>query len=170
MESEIGKIHERLKKGSISCSGLVSQKIKELEESPNNTANYLLAESAMEHAAKVDKKLSAGEKIGLLEGIPFGIKDVYMLQGCRASASSAFLKNYIAPYTATAIQKLMDAGAIPVVKEAVSIQQNYVAFSHQVDFVHSIFFFITQTAWGVFQIYILLHWHGSDRGIVNHAV
>ena len=117
MESEIGKIHERLKKGSISCSKLVSQKIKELEESPNNTANFLLAESAMEHAAKVDKKLAAGEKIRLLEGIPFGIKDVYMLQGCKASASSAFLKRYMAPYTATAIQKLMDAGAIPVVKE-----------------------------------------------------
>jgi aspartyl-tRNA(Asn)/glutamyl-tRNA(Gln) amidotransferase subunit A len=117
MESEIGKIHERLKKGSISCTGLVSQKIKELEESPHNTVNYLLAESAMEHAAKVDKKLSAGEEIGLLEGIPFGVKDVYMLQGCRSSASSAFLKSYTAPYTATAIQKLMDAGAIPLVRE-----------------------------------------------------
>ena len=117
MESEIGKTHKRLKSGSITCTGLVNQKIKELEESSNNTANFLLAESALEHAARVDRKLSAGEEIGSLEGIPFGLKDVYMLQGCHASASSDFLKGYIAPYTATAVQKLMDAGAIPVVKE-----------------------------------------------------
>jgi len=53
----------------------------------------------------------------LLEGIPFGIKDVYMLQGTYATASSDLLKNYKSPYTATAIQKLLDAGAIPLVKE-----------------------------------------------------
>ena len=117
MESEIGKIHEGLKSGSISCTGLVKQKLKALEKGRNNTANYLLAESALEQAGRVDRKLKAGEEIGLLEGIPFGLKDVYLLQGQHASASSAFLKAYIAPYTATAVQKLMDAGAIPVVKE-----------------------------------------------------
>ncbi|WP_372792633.1 amidase family protein, partial [Lutibacter sp.] len=57
------------------------------------------------------------EAIGLLEGIPFGIKDVYMLQGTYASASSNLLKKYKSAYTATAIQKLLDAGAIPLVKE-----------------------------------------------------
>ena len=68
-------------------------------------------------AAKVDAKIANGETIGLLEGIPFGIKDVFMLQGTLATASSEMLKNYKSPYTATAIQKLLDAGAIPLVKE-----------------------------------------------------
>ena len=117
MESEIGKIHSDLQNGKVTCRDLVDRKIKELEGSPNNTANYLLADSAMEIALKVDKRLKAGEKIGLLEGIPFGLKDVYLLQGCNASASSDFLRNYTSPYTATAIQKLLDAGAIPIVKE-----------------------------------------------------
>jgi aspartyl-tRNA(Asn)/glutamyl-tRNA(Gln) amidotransferase subunit A len=72
---------------------------------------------ALELAAKVDAKIAKGETIGLLEGIPFGIKDVYMLQGTFATASSELLKNYKSPYTATAIQKLLDAGAIPLVKE-----------------------------------------------------
>jgi aspartyl-tRNA(Asn)/glutamyl-tRNA(Gln) amidotransferase subunit A len=117
MESEIYTIHEELKNGGISCSGLVTRKIKELEGSPNNTANYLLTDTALEKASKVDEKLKAGDEIGLLEGLPFGIKDVFLLQGSNASASSDFLKNYRSPYTATAIQKLLDAGAIPVVKE-----------------------------------------------------
>jgi aspartyl-tRNA(Asn)/glutamyl-tRNA(Gln) amidotransferase subunit A len=117
MESEILKIHQDFITGTTTCAGLVEHKIKALEGSPNNTANYLLRDTAMLEALKVDEKLKAGNEIGLLEGIPFGVKDVYLLQGCNASASSAFLKNYKSPYTATAIQKLVDAGAIPVVKE-----------------------------------------------------
>ena len=40
-----------------------------------------------------------------------------MLQGTYTTASSDLLKNYKSTYTATAIQKLLDAGAIPLVKE-----------------------------------------------------
>jgi aspartyl-tRNA(Asn)/glutamyl-tRNA(Gln) amidotransferase subunit A len=76
-----------------------------------------LNDLALEMAQKVDEKLKNGQKIGLLEGIPFGVKDVFLLQGTPATASSTILKNYISPYTATAIQKLLDAGAIPIVKE-----------------------------------------------------
>jgi aspartyl-tRNA(Asn)/glutamyl-tRNA(Gln) amidotransferase subunit A len=117
MESEIGKIHRDLQNGKISCAELVEEKIKGLQKSTHNTANYLLADTAREKAQKVDAKIKAGKEIDLLEGIPFGLKDVYLLQGCNASASSEFLKNYKSPYTATAIKRLMDAGAIPVVKE-----------------------------------------------------
>jgi aspartyl-tRNA(Asn)/glutamyl-tRNA(Gln) amidotransferase subunit A len=117
MISEILKIHADLKEGKISCVDLVSSKIRVLEENSWNTANYVLSDLALEKAAQVDKKFKAGKETGLLEGVPFGVKDVFLLQGCHASASSDFLKNYISSYTATAIQKLIDAGAIPIVKE-----------------------------------------------------
>jgi len=117
MESQIYKIHKDLIDGKYSCTELVSQKLKDLEANPQNTSNYLLATTAMEAAAKVDRKLGNGDEIGILEGIPFGLKDLFLLRSCHASASSDFLKNYISPYTATAIQKLIDEGAIPVVKE-----------------------------------------------------
>lgn len=117
MESEIGKIHQDLQEGKISCVELVEEKIRELKANTYNTANFLLADFALGKAKEVDAKLKGGEEIGLLEGIPFGVKDVYLLQGSKASASSDFLKNYTAPYTATAIKRLMDAGAIPLVKE-----------------------------------------------------
>lgn len=117
MDSVIRKVHQDLKSGKISCVSLVKAKLQELESSPNNTANYLLTDSALARAEKVDENIKKGEDIGLLEGIPFGIKDVYLLQGEHASASSDFLKKYKSPYTATAIKKLLDAGAIPIVKE-----------------------------------------------------
>lgn len=117
MASEILRIHQDLINKKISCTELINKRIAELEKNDFNSANFLLSDMAMEMAEKVDKKIIKGEEVGNLEGIPFGLKDVYLLQGCPASASSDFLKNYKSPYTATAIQKLLNAGAIPLVKE-----------------------------------------------------
>lgn len=117
MESQIKKIHQQLVSKQITCTALVQGKLDLLKQNTYNSVNSLLDTLALELAAKVDTKIACGETIGLLEGIPFGIKDVYMVQGTYASASSDLLKNYKSPYTATAIQKLLDAGAIPLVKE-----------------------------------------------------
>ena len=115
--SQIKKTHTQLKNKDISCTKLVQEKLDLLKSNTHNTVNSLLEETALELAKKVDTKIENGEEIGLLEGIPFGIKDVYMLQGTYSTASSDLLKKYKSPYTATSIQKLLDAGAIPLVKE-----------------------------------------------------
>ncbi len=117
MESQIKKIHQQLVSKEITCMALVQEKLGLLQQNKYNSVNSLLDTWALDLAAKVDAKIANGETIGLLEGIPFGIKDVFMLQGTLATASSEMLKNYKSPYTATAIQKLLDAGAIPLVKE-----------------------------------------------------
>ncbi|SEQ15467.1 aspartyl/glutamyl-tRNA(Asn/Gln) amidotransferase subunit A [Hyunsoonleella jejuensis] len=102
---------------TFTCTQLIQEKLEALKPNTHNTVNSLLDELALELAAKVDAKIENGETLGILEGIPFGIKDVYMLQGTYTTASSDLLKHYKSAYTATAIQKLLDAGAIPVVKE-----------------------------------------------------
>ncbi|MEC3906973.1 amidase family protein [Tamlana sp. 2201CG12-4] len=117
MDSQIRKIHQQLVDKKITCTQLVQEKLDALKQNTHNTVNTLLDTLALDLAAKVDAKISNGEAIGLLEGIPFGIKDVYMVQGTYTTASSDLLKNYKSAYTATAIQKLLDAGAIPLVKE-----------------------------------------------------
>jgi len=117
MESQIKKIHQQLVSKQITCTALVQEKLDLLKQNTYNSVNSLLDTLALELAAKVDAKIANGETIGLLEGIPFGIKDVYMVQGTYTTASSELLRNYKSPYTATAIQKLLDTGAIPLVKE-----------------------------------------------------
>ncbi len=101
----------------FTCTKLVQDRLDLLKSNAYNSVNSLLDKMALELAAKVDAKIESGQEIGLLEGIPFGIKDVYMVQGTYTTASSDLLKNYKSAYTATAIQKLLDAGAIPLVKE-----------------------------------------------------
>ena len=117
MDSQIKKIHQQLVSKQITCTALVQEKLDLLKHNTYNSVNSTLDTMALELAAKVDAKIENGQEIGLLEGIPFGIKDVYMVQGTYTTASSELLKNYKSPYTATAIQKLLDAGAIPLVKE-----------------------------------------------------
>ena len=117
MESQIKKIHQQLVSKQITCTALVQEKLNLLKQNTHNTVNSLLGTTALDLAKKVDTKIANGETIGLLEGIPFGIKDVYMVQGTYTTASSDLLKKYKSAYTATAIQKLLDAGAIPLVKE-----------------------------------------------------
>jgi aspartyl-tRNA(Asn)/glutamyl-tRNA(Gln) amidotransferase subunit A len=124
MDSQIQKVHLQLVNKEIACINLIQDRLDLLKQNTHNSVNSLLEETALALAKKVDAKIANGEEIGLLEGIPFGIKDVYMLQGTHTTASSDLLKNYKAAYTATAIQKLVDSGAIPLVKE------NCDAFGH----------------------------------------
>ena len=94
MESQIKKIHQQLVSKEITCTALVQEKLGLLQQNKYNSVNSLLDTWALDLAAKVDAKIANGETIGLLEGIPFGIKDVFMLQGTLATASSEMLKNY----------------------------------------------------------------------------
>ena len=124
MQETIQSIHQKLVSKQITCKELITEKLTFLKENHYLSANFVLEDYALKLAEKVDEKIQKGESIHLFEGIPFGIKDVYLLEGTPASASSDILKPYVAPYSATSIKKLLELGAIPVVKE------NCDAFGH----------------------------------------
>jgi aspartyl-tRNA(Asn)/glutamyl-tRNA(Gln) amidotransferase subunit A len=52
------------------------------------------------------------KKDSILSGIPFAIKDNIMVQGVKCTAGSKMLENYVAPYNATVVEKLREAGAV----------------------------------------------------------
>lgn len=51
-----------------------------------------------------------------LAGIPFGVKDNIAVEGFRLTCGSRLLEQYRAPYTATAVARLLHKGAIPIGK------------------------------------------------------
>jgi len=67
---------------------------------------------ALTQAARIDDCAAKGDPLPKLAGVPFGIKDVLTLEGFAATAGSKILEGYRPPYTATAVKKLADAGAI----------------------------------------------------------
>ena len=68
---------------------------------------------ALAAADAIDARIKAGEKLPLA-GVPIAIKDNLNLQGVEVTACSKILKGYVAPYTATAVERLEAAGAIVV--------------------------------------------------------
>ena len=74
------------------------------------------ADLALSAAAATDRARAAGEKLGPLAGVPVAFKDNMNLAGTRTTCASRMLANYESPYTATCVQRLLDAGATPVGK------------------------------------------------------
>ncbi len=66
-------------------------------------------------AAKADAAYASGTARPL-EGIFVGVKDNLLVAGTRTGSASKMLEGYVAPYTGTAVGKLLDAGAIMIGK------------------------------------------------------
>ncbi len=75
----------------------------------------VLADLARAQAARVDERVRAGEQLPLA-GVPLAVKDNMCLDGTRTTCGSKILEHWIAPYTATAVARMLDAGAIPIGK------------------------------------------------------
>jgi len=59
-------------------------------------------------------KLASGK--GVFEGVPFAVKDNLAVETFHLTCGSRILKNFLCPYTATAVKKLIDEGAVVVGK------------------------------------------------------
>ncbi|AHB41512.1 aspartyl/glutamyl-tRNA amidotransferase subunit A [candidate division SR1 bacterium RAAC1_SR1_1] len=122
--STISSIHEDYLSGKYSCEDFIKEKLKKAKDNTLNSCILILEDSALQQAKLVDQKIKSGKKLKDLEGIPFGVKDTFLVKDTITTGSSMILENYRAPYTATVVEKLLDQGAILIAKE------NNDAFGH----------------------------------------
>ena len=73
-------------------------------------------ELALEAAARVDADRAAGKPLPPLAGVPLAIKDNMNLVGTRTTCASRMLGDYQSVYTATCVQRMLDAGCLPMGK------------------------------------------------------
>ena len=73
-------------------------------------------ERSLESAAETDRRIGRGESPGPLAGVPIAIKDNIVTGFGRTTCGSRILEHYESPYTATAVERLLDAGAIVIGK------------------------------------------------------
>lgn len=103
-----------LEKKDFSSSDLFNaclKRAKKVEKSIHAFTNF--TEKDGEAAAKAsDSRIKDKNRSSGLDGIPVAIKDNIAISGVKTTAGSKILENYVAPYDATVISKLRDAGAV----------------------------------------------------------
>jgi len=72
----------------------------------------LTADQARQRAEEIDKALASGEEVGPLAGVPFTVKDIFCVKDTPSTAASRILANFISPYTATPVERMISDGAI----------------------------------------------------------
>ncbi len=114
----IRDLHQQLinkDRSAIEIAQEALQRTKELEPKLRSFLR-LTEEHALAQAKQVDAKISAGEDIGLLAGIPIGIKDNMCTQGIPTTCGSKILENFIPPFESTVTGRLAESGAVMVGK------------------------------------------------------
>jgi aspartyl-tRNA(Asn)/glutamyl-tRNA(Gln) amidotransferase subunit A len=101
----------------ISAREIAEATIAHVDAVDGVLGSYLtvLPDLARAQAARVDARIREGEHLPLA-GVPIAVKDNMCLEGTRTTCGSRILERWIAPYTATAIARLLDAGAVPIGK------------------------------------------------------
>ena len=102
-----------VKSGVFTVEEFTSATIQRIKDVDGDVHAYLsLNESAIDDARIIDKKISAGEKVGACYGFPISIKDNICITGSKTTCASKILENFVAPYTATVVDKLQNEDAI----------------------------------------------------------
>jgi len=111
--TSIKDYHAALVAEHTTCTQAVKYYLDQMAAQENlNAYLEIFSDEALSLAAHLDAQRNQGKSLGKLHGVVIGIKDVLSYKGHKLSASSKILENYTAVYTATAIQKLLDEGAI----------------------------------------------------------
>lgn len=112
--SEIVKAVKSKKMSVKELAEFFLKRIERLDVSLNSVTR--VNERILDEAQALDQRLSRGEDIGPLAGLPIGIKEMFCTRGLVTSAGSKMLQNFIPPYDATAVARLKGAGALVLAK------------------------------------------------------
>lgn len=109
--SELGGLLERKE---ISAAELAESVYGRIDAVEDNVGAYvtLTKELALSQAKTVDEKRASGEKLPPLAGIPMAVKDNIGVKGVRLTCASKMLENYVPPFSATVIDRLVTDGLV----------------------------------------------------------
>ena len=103
-----------LEKKEISSVELTRHYLDRIKNLDEKIGAFLLVseEYALKKAKESDERIASGKRLGALDGIPCGIKDVIVTEGIDTTAASKILEGFNPPFSATVVKKLEDAGAV----------------------------------------------------------
>src|SRR5262249_26853000 len=118
MNLTIAELHKLYASGEASPSEVCRDALDRIERDNDRLNAYITInrESALKRAAAMDADIQEAVRRRPLAGVPVAVKDNMLIAGVCTTCGSRILGNYVPPYTATAVKKLEDAGAIIIGK------------------------------------------------------
>ena len=112
------ELHDLLINKKISSVELTEAVFDRIEKTEGKVKAYvtLTKEDALRQARAADERIKSGGNISPLTGIPIAVKDNMCTKGILTTCSSKILADYIAPYDATIVKKIKQAGAVIIGK------------------------------------------------------
>lgn len=114
-------IHEilpKIKKREVSVVEVTQSVLNRIEKIDPIIKSFIhvCGDDALTRAKSIDVRLSKGEDVGPLCGIPIAPKDIYLTKGIPTTCASKILKGYIPPYSSKVIDDCLASGAVIVGK------------------------------------------------------
>ncbi|ODN42605.1 Asp-tRNA(Asn)/Glu-tRNA(Gln) amidotransferase subunit GatA [Piscirickettsia litoralis] len=105
---------QALKNKTISSVELTQHYLDHIKTTDNTLNNFIsiTEDQALTAAKQADEKLAQGSDITPLTGVPIAYKDIFCTDGVKTSCGSKMLDSFIAPYDATVVSKLKNAGTV----------------------------------------------------------
>ncbi|VVB66686.1 Amidase [Candidatus Gugararchaeum adminiculabundum] len=105
---------EKILSGSLSASENVEQHLSAIDKNEKNIRAFIdiFADDARKKAKEIDAKIKGRTKVGKLAGLTIAVKSNICISGKRATCASKVLENYVAPYNATVIERILAEDAI----------------------------------------------------------
>ncbi|QDK36150.1 Asp-tRNA(Asn)/Glu-tRNA(Gln) amidotransferase subunit GatA [Bdellovibrio sp. NC01] len=111
--ASFSEIADAVKSKKVSAKEVVTHfqnRIQSLDSKLNSFTSQ--NPNAVKDAEAIDARIAKGENVGVLAGVPFGIKEMLCTKGITTTAGSKILSNFVPPYDATVVARLKQAGVV----------------------------------------------------------
>lgn len=112
------ELAKAIKEGRTTAIAAAEEVVKQIELKEKEFNCYITfdKEGFLNEAMRVQAGIEDGSITGVLAGVPVAVKDNICTEGMRTTAASRILDNFVPAYSAEAIVKLREAGAVIIGK------------------------------------------------------
>jgi len=109
---------EAIRGEKLTSVELLESVLGRIEEVDGEIRAYITldAENARQRAGEIDEKISRGEGVGALGGLPIAVKDSIVTKHLRTTCGSRMLDGFMPPYSATVVDRIVGEGAVVIGK------------------------------------------------------